>query len=134
MPDTDLAGTRVLLVEDETLIAMLLEDAIAELGCKVVGPAARVDTAQRMIEHERFDCALVDLKLRGHWAYPLAQMLEARGVPFGFVTGYNRDRVDTRFRSRPVLHKPFNVAQLKAVLVSMDRQGRGPAAVRRDTR
>lgn len=134
MSNTELAGTRVLLVEDETLIAMLLEDAILELGCEVVGPAARVETAKRIIEHERFDCALVDIKLRGHSAYPLAKMLDARGVPFGFVTGYDLDRVDTQFRGHPVLHKPFNVAQLKAVLVSMDRQRHGRKAVRRGKR
>lgn len=122
MPNLALARTRVLLVEDETLIAMLLEDSIAELGCEVVGPVGRVDAAKQMIEQERFDCALVDIKLRGHSAYPLAEMLQARGVPFGFVTGYNRDRLDAQFRRRPVLHKPFNAAQLKAILVAMDRE------------
>ena len=121
MPNLELAGTRVLLVEDETLIAMLLEDTIAELGCKVVGPAARVETAKEMIENERFDCALVDIKLRGHSAYPLAEMLEARGVPFGFVTGYDRSRLAAPFRRRPILNKPFNLAQLEALLVSIDR-------------
>ena len=124
MPGTDLAGTRVLLVEDETLIALLLEDALAELGCEVVGPVAQVDAARRAIESERFDCALVDIDLRGRPAYALAELLEARGIPFGFVTGYEASHIDPQFGQRPVLTKPFDIRQLRTLLVDMSRRGR----------
>jgi DNA-binding response OmpR family regulator len=124
MPRSVLTGTRVLLIEDETLIAMLLEDTLAELGCQVVGPVARVDAARRAIECERFDCALVDIDLHGHPAYPLADLLAARGVPFGFVTGYDTSRLDRGFGDRPILSKPFNVRQLRSVLVDLAGGGR----------
>jgi DNA-binding response OmpR family regulator len=121
MPKSDLAGTRVLLIEDETLVAMLLEDALAELGCEVVGPVAAVDAAQRAIKRGHFDCALVDINLRGRPAYPLADLLDARGVPFGFVTGYDANKIDREFIRRPVLSKPFNARQLRSVLMALSR-------------
>lgn len=118
-----LAGMRVLVIEDETLVAMLLEDALAELGCEVVGPVARLDAARRAIACERFDCALVDINLHGRPAYPLAGLLQARGVPFGFVTGYDASGVERTFSRRPVLSKPFNTEQLRAVLLGLSRAG-----------
>ena len=130
MSKPELAGTRVLLIEDETLVAMLLEDALAELGCEVVGPVARVDAARSVIAHERFDCALVDIDLHGRPAYPLAELLDARGVPFGFVTGYGAGGVDREFSDRPVLAKPFDVGQLRDILVGLSR-ARTPARRRR---
>lgn len=128
MSTPELAGTRVLLIEDETLVAMLLEDALAELGCKVVGPVAHIDAARHAIEHARFDCALVDIDLRGRPAYPLAELLDKRGVPFSFVTGYDARGVDREFVRWPILGKPFNARQLRAVLVSLARARRRPAA------
>jgi len=119
MPRSVLAGTRVLLIEDETLVAMLLEETLTDLGCQVVGPVARVDAARRAIEHERFDCVLLDIDLHGHPAYPLAELLAARGVPFGFVTGYDASRLARGFVGRPILPKPFNVRQLRSVLVDL---------------
>lgn len=121
MATRQLVGTRVLLVEDETLVAMNLEDALTELGCEVVGPAARLDAAAEMIGHERFDCALIDVDLRGRPAYPLAELLDQRGVPFCFVTGYEPG-VSAQFRrSHPVLAKPVNPAKLKAALLRVAR-------------
>jgi DNA-binding response OmpR family regulator len=126
MPRSELAGTRVLLIEDEMLVAMLLEDALAELGCEVVGPIAAIDTARQAIERERFDCALVDINLRGRPAYPLADLLDARGVPFGFVTGYDASGVDREFIRRPILSKPFSTRQLRTVLVGLSRAAHCP--------
>ena len=115
----DLTGTRVLLIEDETLVAMLIEECLADLGCEVIGPVSRFDAARRVIERERFDCALVDIDLRGRPAYPLADLLAARGVPFGFVTGYDTGRLDRDTLRRPILSKPFDVQQLRRVLVDL---------------
>ena len=119
MPNTALTGTRVLLIEDETLVAMLLEESLAELGCEVVGPVARFEAARTAIKRERFDCALVDIDLHGRPAYPLADLLDARGVPFGFVTGYDKSRLSGKFVRRPVLSKPFDLSQLRRLLLDL---------------
>jgi len=121
MPKSELTGTRVLLIEDEMLVAMLLEESLAELGCEVVGPVARLEAAREAIEHERFDCALLDINLHGRPAYPLADLLDARGVPFGFVTGYDTARLGPGVGRHPVLAKPFNVRQLRSLLAGLAR-------------
>lgn len=114
-----LAGVRVLLVEDEMMVAMLIEEALQELGCKVVGPISRLDSAAVTLDAERFDCALLDINLRGEAVYPVAEQLTRRGVPFGFVTGYGSADVDASFADRPVLYKPFAVDELAAVLARL---------------
>ena len=114
-----LSGTRVLLVEDEMLVAMLLEDALKELGCTVVGPISRVEAAENTIVAERFDCALLDINLRGKPVYPLAELLAKRSVPFGFVTGYGGGGVPAPFAGHPVLQKPFLTRDLAAVLTRL---------------
>lgn len=121
-----LAGKRVLLIEDEMLVAMLLEEGLAELGCAVVGPIGRVDAAKRAVAAERFDCALLDINLRGQPVYPVAELLAKREVPFCFVTGYGEPGVAPPFAERPVLHKPFSSRELAAVVGRLTR--RGPAA------
>lgn len=116
---TSLAGTRVLVVEDEMLVAMLLEEALQELGCKVIGPVSRVETAQTTIDSERFDCALLDINLRGKPVYPVAELLAQRSVPFGFVTGYGDRGVAAPFEGRPVLQKPFHTNDLARVVACL---------------
>ena len=86
-----LSGRRVLVVEDETMVAWLLEDMLADLGCAVVGPAARVNQALAMLDAEAIDAAVLDVNLNGQMSYPVADALAARGVPFVFSTGYNKD-------------------------------------------
>jgi CheY-like chemotaxis protein len=116
-----LVGKRVLLIEDETLVAMLLEEGLAELGCAVVGPIGRVDAAKRAIDAERFDCALLDINLRGQPVYPVAELLAERHVPFCFVTGYAEPEVAPPFARRPVLCKPFSARDLAAVIARLTR-------------
>jgi len=130
MPTPDLTGTRVLLIEDEMLVAMLLEESLVELGCTVVGPVARLEAAREAIEHERFDCALLDIDLHGRPAYPLADLLDARGVPFGFVTGYDTGRLGPGVGRHPVLPKPFNVHQLHSLLAGLARVRARPRGAR----
>jgi len=130
MPTPDLTGTRVLLIEDEMLVAMLLEESLAELGCTVVGPVARLEAAREAIERERFDCALLDIDLHGRPAYPLADLLDARGVPFGFVTGYDTGRLGPGVGRHPVLPKPFNVHQLHSLLAGLARVRARPRGAR----
>ena len=81
-PDPDLAGRRVLVVEDEMLVAMLVEDILAQLGCTVVGPAARIAEALPMARSEALDCAFLDVNVAGERVFPVAAALAERRVPF----------------------------------------------------
>jgi CheY-like chemotaxis protein len=101
------AGLRILLVEDEAMVAMIIEDTLSDLGCEVVGPIATVARACEAAATERVNGAFLDVNLRGELVYPVAEALTARGVPFAFVTGYGESGIDARYRSAPVLTKPF---------------------------
>ena len=106
------SGRRVLLVEDEMLVVWLLEDMLADLGCTVVGPASNVNQALAMIDAEAIDVAVLDVNLNGQMSYPVADALAARGVPFVFSTGYDKDTLLDGYRSVPVLQKPFHRSEL----------------------
>lgn len=101
-------GLRILIVEDEELIAMLIEDFLLELGCEIVGPAASVAAALPLIEAGGIAGALLDLSLNGEPAYPVAESLAARGIPFIFTTGYAQADLANRFADVPTLAKPFS--------------------------
>ena len=113
-----LAGLKVLVVEDEALVSMLLEDMLSDLGCEIVGPimrlaealAAAEDTAQAM------DIAILDVNLAGERSFPVAEALERRGCLFVLATGYDDAGIDERWRDRPMLRKPFLPHQLEQAL------------------
>ena len=107
-------GVRVLVVEDESPIAMLLEDMLETLGCVVSGCAASVAEALRLGADGEFDVALLDMNLAGEVVLPVAHVLEAREAAFVFVTGYGEQGVPDRFRGRPVVSKPFLINELAA--------------------
>jgi DNA-binding NtrC family response regulator len=113
------SGRRVLLVEDEMIVAWLLEDMLADLGCTVVGPAASVDQALAMIDAEAIDVAVLDVNLNGQMSYPVADALAARGVPFVFSTGYHKDRLLEHYRTFPALQKPFHLSELTDMLATL---------------
>ena len=117
--DSPLSGKRVLVVEDEIMVSWLLEDMLANLGCVVIGPAVRVDQALAIIESEPLDAAVVDLNLNGQFSYPVADALAARGVPFVFSSGYSQDRLLEKYRSFPILQKPFHRSELAEVLAKL---------------
>jgi CheY-like chemotaxis protein len=107
---------RVLLVEDEGLVAMMLEDLLEDLGCEVAGSLASVAAALAWIEAGgAADVALLDVNLSGEPVFPVAEALKARGVPFAFATGYGADH-DPRFREAPLLGKPIRQERLEALL------------------
>ncbi|MDN5864250.1 MAG: response regulator [Gammaproteobacteria bacterium] len=106
---------RILVVEDETMIAMLLEDMLAALDCTVVGPFATVATALEALQREPPRAALLDINLGGHEVYPVAEALAGRNIPFAFVTGYDDAGVDAAWRERPLLEKPFRREDLEQV-------------------
>jgi CheY-like chemotaxis protein len=111
-----LAGRRVLVVEDEMLILMMIEGMLSDLGCASVTSAATIDQALHLIDCEAFDVAMLDLNLDGQRTYPVADRLAARGVPFLFSTGYNDHGLQEGYRDRLVLNKPFQYAELAELL------------------
>ena len=112
-----LAGRRVLVVEDEMMIAMLVEDMLGELGCAVVGPAHAVATALELASGEaEIDAALLDINLGGQPVFAIADALRARGVPTIFSTGYGESGLRDVDRGAPVLQKPFRAADLETAL------------------
>lgn len=112
-----LSGHRILLVEDEAMVAMLLEDMLTALGCQVVGIAGRLDDALRLIQTESFDAAVLDVNLGGQPSYPAADALMALAVPFAFSTGY--DRLKNGYDSFPRLQKPYNLRSLEELLMQI---------------
>jgi two-component sensor histidine kinase/DNA-binding response OmpR family regulator len=114
-----LTDKRLLVVEDELLVSMLVKSMLNDLGAAVVGPCGRLADGLAAAKTERFDGAILDLNLAGESAYPLADLLMARGVPFVFITGYQRDSLDRRYANVPVLQKPIDSAALERVLLSL---------------
>ena len=112
-----LQGFGVLIVEDEALVAMLLEDLLHELGCHVVEIASRVETALTSILVRIFDVAILDVNLKGETSYPVADVLELRKVPFLFATGYGTEAIPEKYRQRVVLQKPFKKQELEEALL-----------------
>ena len=113
---------RVLLVEDEAIVAILMEDLLDELGCKVVATAADLDGAIAAARTGQFDLAFLDVNLRGVPVYPVAEVLRARAIPFAFVTGYGSTGVDAAGVEAPILQKPFQSGDLAAVLRRLQAQ------------
>ncbi|HEX3710906.1 MAG TPA: response regulator [Pseudolabrys sp.] len=107
---------RVLVVEDEYLIRMLLEDMLDELGYEVVGAVGSIAEASTLATSGEFDAAILDVNLDGEEIYPVADILAARKTPFVFVTGYGEQSLPERYRGRPTLQKPFQADQLKSTL------------------
>jgi DNA-binding NtrC family response regulator len=113
------SGCRVLLVEDEMLVAWLFEDMLADLGCAVIGPASSVNQALAMIDAEAIDAAVLDVNLNGQMSYPIADALAARGVPFVLSTGYDKDTLPDGYQTFPVLQKPIQRSELSDTLAKL---------------
>ena len=114
-----LSGRKVLVVEDEMIVGWLLEDMLVDLGCAIVGPANSVNQALAMIDAEAFDAAVLDVNLDGQMSYPVADALTARGMPFVFSTGYDKDTLRDGYRTFPVLQKPFHRSELGDALAKL---------------
>jgi DNA-binding response OmpR family regulator len=115
-PAAPLAGLEILLVEDEAIIALMVEDLLRDLGCARVWHASRIDAALKLIEERRPGAAVLDVNLGGNVVFPVAERLEAAGTPFVFTTGYERDIVPARWRNRPFVQKPIESGNLAAAL------------------
>ena len=114
-----LEGRRILVVEDEEMIAMLLEDYLMDLGCEVAGHATTVAGALGMVDQALpMDAALLDMNLGGELVTPVANALSLAGVPFCFMTGMGADAA-TGFAEAPTLGKPFDQSGLRNALVGL---------------
>lgn len=125
-----LGGKRVLVVEDEPLIAMVLTDYLADAGCVAVGPAQTLDRALALIAAETFDAALVDGNLAGRSVDQVAVALTQHSVPFVFVTGYGREALPSGFQDALIVEKPFTQAQVIGALERLFAPGANVAPLR----
>ncbi len=107
---------RILVVDDEPLIAMMVEEWLAELGCEVVGPARSVEEGLTMAGTAGLDGAILDVNLGGQNCFSVANALKSRGVPFAFATGDSRIDKDAGFADPILLSKPFVFDDVKAVV------------------
>jgi CheY-like chemotaxis protein len=115
------APRRVFVVEDEVMIRMLLEDMLADLGYGVAASAGGLEEAIALARDSDFDLAILDVNLNGHSVYPVADVLEQRGVPFVFSTGYGERGLPEPYRGRPTLQKPFQLENLDKALATIAR-------------
>ena len=114
-----LAGKRVLIVEDEALVALLIEDVLAEFLCVPVGPCNTLAAARAALETETFDVALLDINLFGEKVYPVAYALAERHIPFLFVSGYGEEGIPPGHSDWKICTKPFKVNDLAAMLAAV---------------
>ena len=113
MASHQLAGSRVLIVEDEYYLADDARSALCDTGAEVLGPVATVNEARTLIEAgSAIDAVLLDVNLRGEMAFDVADTLHSRGIPFAFVTGYDRAAIPDRFAGTARLQKPVDPQKL----------------------
>jgi len=115
-------GNRVLLVEDEILVAMMMRDILTELGFAVVGPYSRLAEAMVAAVHEDINAGIIDVNLGGEFVYPVADVLAARKIPFVFVTGYGVESIDRRFGDVPIIKKPVQRQVLQGIFVTPESE------------
>jgi DNA-binding response OmpR family regulator len=109
-------GLKVLIVEDEAMITMLLEDMLTDLGHHVSGTSSRMSDAEVLVSKNEADLAILDVNLAGQETYSLAQTLAARGVPFIFATGYGTDGIRGDWPGVAWIQKPFQIRELAAAI------------------
>jgi CheY-like chemotaxis protein len=113
---------RILVVEDEAMISMLLEDMVLDCGGEIVGPVAKFDAALELAHEAEFGVAVLDLNLNGTLSYPIAEVIRERGIPVIFATGYGEKGLLDRFRDCAILQKPFSQKDFAEVVATACRQ------------
>ena len=115
-----LAGRRVLVIEDESLVAMLLETILEDMGCVPVGPAGTVEDGLAMVaDAGPLDAALLDVNVAGRQVFPIAEALKSRGVPFVFSTGYGESGLPDEWRGHATVQKPFTENAIRDALMKV---------------
>lgn len=107
---------KILIVEDEMTIALLMEDMLVDLGHEVVGMAMRLPQAMLLAHSSELDLAILDVNLDGRMSFPVAEVLKDRGVPFIFATGYGSAGIDPPYKGGAVIKKPFELADLRRAI------------------
>jgi CheY-like chemotaxis protein len=115
----DISGLRVLVVEDEALISMLVAEILEDLGCEIAGVAGCLDNGLEQARVSNFDLALIDLNLGGIKSIPIADVLRERNTPFIFVTGYGAAGLPDHLREAQTLTKPFTSCDLETAMRSV---------------
>jgi CheY-like chemotaxis protein len=110
---------RILVADDEPLIAMIIEDWLMELKFETLGPVGTVRDALALIETTPPDAAILDVRLADGHSYPIAEQLRAKGIPFAFASGQDASDFDARFKDVPRLAKPFDLEQVRKILAVM---------------
>lgn len=110
------SARRILIVEDEFLVAMLLEDLLSEMGHQVAGTFAQVAEAMKFAEHADLDFAILDINLAGATSFPVAEILRRRGIPFLFASGYGSPGLTSAFENELTLQKPYEPAELERAI------------------
>src|SRR6185312_4827399 len=128
--DLLIAGNRIMIVEDEALVAMAARDLMTELGFSVVGPFSKMSEAITALKEGDIDAAILDVNLSGELVYPLADILATGGVPFIFATGYGAESIDRRFANIPVLQKPIERRALQRIFLRSEDVELGAARPR----
>ena len=124
--DTMLAGRRILIVEDRYFVADDLRRVLTRRGAEVVALVADVEQAKRVAETDSIELAVLDVDLRGRDVFDVAGILEARGIPFIFVTGYRQAHLPETYRNKPIVSKPFSETDLLAkILAALGPAGTG---------
>ena len=106
------SGLQILVVEDESMVAMMIEDMLTDLGHEVVATSGRMADASRLAADAAADLVILDVNLNGEETYPLASSLVSRKIPFIFATGYGASGIKSEWSGVPVLQKPFQSREL----------------------
>ena len=120
-PVEAMAARKVFVVEDEMMIALMIEDVLRGLGCEIVGPVSRLESALQIAKEARFDAAILDITIRGGEVYPVADVLIERDIPFMFASGYGDWALPEAFRGLPRLPKPFTPDELENALRALPK-------------
>lgn len=117
-----LAGRRILLVEDEAIIAAMVEDMLTQLGAHVVGPASSISAGLSLADTEVVDAAVLDVNIRSNRIDPIVDLMRTRHIPFVFATGYGASAAAVTGRE-PVIEKPYTMEKLESALALVLRAG-----------
>lgn len=115
---SELTGLKVLVVEDEVAVAMMIEGMLQDLGCEIAASVARLADARRVAAAAQIDLAVLDVNLHGQLVFPVAQILAERGIPFVFSTGYGASGLPSEMAARPVLSKPYFTTELETAILT----------------
>ncbi|MBY5639344.1 response regulator [Rhizobium leguminosarum] len=110
------SGLKVLVVEDEGFVALMIEGMLEDLGCEIVASAARLAEARGLAATATIDLAILDVNLAGHPSFPVAEILRERGIPFFFSTGYGQSGLSQDFADQPLIGKPFSMKDLQETI------------------